>query len=95
MDFIEGEDLAALSKKRLKQQGPFTCQEVLTWADRILAALEYLHSRPEPIIHRDIKPSNIKLGDDGEKAARAQYEQLKRVKSTLAEDLQRQINDMK
>jgi WD40 repeat protein/serine/threonine protein kinase len=67
MDFIEGEDLAALLKKRLQQhQGPFTCQELLPWIDKILAALEYLHSRPEPIIHRDIKPSNIKLADDGE-----------------------------
>lgn len=67
MDFVEGEDLASRLKKRLGQrQGPFTCQELLPWGDKILAALEYLHSRPEPIIHRDIKPSNIKLTDDGE-----------------------------
>lgn len=67
MDFIEGEDLAARLRKRLQQhQGPFTCQELLPLADKILNALEYLHSRPEPIIHRDIKPSNIKLTDDGE-----------------------------
>jgi eukaryotic-like serine/threonine-protein kinase len=67
MDFIEGEDLAARLKKRLRQhQGPFTCHEILPWADKVLAALEYLHNRPEPIIHRDIKPSNIKLADDGE-----------------------------
>lgn len=67
MDFIEGEDLAARLKTRLQQhQGPFSCQELLPWADKILAALEYLHSRPEPIIHRDIKPSNIKLTDDDE-----------------------------
>jgi eukaryotic-like serine/threonine-protein kinase len=66
MDFIEGEDLAARLRKRLQQhQSPFTCQELLPWADKILAALEYLHSRPEPIIHRDIKPANIKLTDDG------------------------------
>ncbi len=67
MDFVEGEDLAALLRKRLqKHQGPFTCRELMPWADKILAALEYLHSRPEPIIHRDIKPANIKLADDGE-----------------------------
>ena len=66
MDFIEGEDLATLLKKRLQQsQEPFTCQEILPWADKILDALAYLHSRLEPIIHRDIKPSNIKLADDG------------------------------
>jgi WD40 repeat protein/predicted Ser/Thr protein kinase len=66
MDFIEGEDLATLLKKRLQQyKEPFTCHEILPWADKILDALEYLHSRLEPIIHRDIKPSNIKLADDG------------------------------
>jgi serine/threonine protein kinase len=67
MDFVEGEDLAALLRDRLSQhRGPFTCQEILPWVDKILAALEYLHSRPEPIIHRDIKPANIKLAHDGE-----------------------------
>lgn len=66
MDFIEGEDLAAMLRKRLSQHlGPFTFHELQPWADKILAALEYLHDRPEPIIHRDIKPSNIKLADDG------------------------------
>lgn len=67
MDFVEGEDLDARLRKRLtNDQGPFTCRELLPWAEKILDALEYLHSRPEPIIHRDIKPSNIKLTDDGE-----------------------------
>lgn len=67
MDFVEGEDLAARLRKRLmNDQGPFTYRELLPWAEKILAALEYLHGRPEPIIHRDIKPSNIKLTDDGE-----------------------------
>ncbi|HKR00285.1 MAG TPA: serine/threonine-protein kinase [Pyrinomonadaceae bacterium] len=67
MDFIEGEDFTSRLRNRLRQkQGPFTCQELLPWADKILAALEYLHSRPEPIIHRDIKPSNIKLTDEGD-----------------------------
>lgn len=67
MDFIEGEDLASLLSQRLREhQGPFTFAEILPWADKILDALEYLHSRPEPIIHRDIKPANIKIADDGE-----------------------------
>ena len=65
MDFIEGEDLAALLKRRLASGGPFSVSEILPWADRILSALDYLHSLPEPIIHRDIKPGNIKLGNDG------------------------------
>lgn len=67
MDFVEGEDLSTrLGKRLMNNQGPFTYGEVLLWAEKILAALEYLHSRPEPIIHRDIKPSNIKLTDNGE-----------------------------
>lgn len=67
MDFIEGEDLASLLKRRIANGGPpFNFSELLPWAERVLSALEYLHSLPEPIIHRDIKPSNIKLGSDGE-----------------------------
>lgn len=63
MEFIEGDDLATLLKKRKR---PFLVDEVLLWADEVLKALEYLHSRPDPIIHRDIKPANIKLADEGE-----------------------------
>ena len=65
MDFIEGEDLAALLKRRVASGGPCTVSEILPLADRILGALDYLHSLPEPIIHRDITPANIKLGNDG------------------------------
>jgi serine/threonine protein kinase len=65
MDFIEGEDLGALLKRRVAGGGPFTVAEILPLADRILSALDYLHNLPEPIIHRDIKPANIKLGNDG------------------------------
>lgn len=63
MEFIEGDDLAALFAKR---QQPFHVQKVLAWADELLKALEYLHTRPEKIIHRDIKPGNIKLTSEGE-----------------------------
>jgi serine/threonine protein kinase len=63
MEFIEGDDLATLLKKRKR---PFTVEDILPWADELLRALEYLHSRPEPIIHRDIKPANIKLTDEGD-----------------------------
>lgn len=63
MEFIEGDDLATLLKK---SRHPLAVEEVLSWADEVLRALEYLHNRPEPIIHRDIKPANIKLTDEGE-----------------------------
>jgi len=62
MDYIEGENLETLLKKR---QRPFSCSEVLSLADKLLDALEYLHNFREPIIHRDIKPANIKLTDNG------------------------------
>ena len=63
MRYIPGDDLAALLKGR---PGPFTLAEVLPWADRLLDALDYLHTRRTPIIHRDVKPQNLKLTDRGE-----------------------------
>lgn len=67
MDFISGDDLAAVLEKRrdrIPPQGepkPFTQDEVLKWADQLLDALDYLHSHQPPIIHRDIKPQNLKI----------------------------------
>lgn len=58
MEFIEGEDLASAVASR---QAPFAIGEVLSWADQLLSALEYLHGQPTPIMHRDIKPSNLKV----------------------------------
>lgn len=63
MDYVEGDTLDALLRKR---QRPFSYLEVLPWADKLLDALEYLHSFSEPIIHRDIKPSNVKLTEKGQ-----------------------------
>jgi serine/threonine protein kinase len=60
MDFIDGEDL----ETRCARQTP-TINEVLGWADSIIDALIFLHSRQPPVIHRDIKPANIKLQPDG------------------------------
>ena len=51
----------------LAQRGtPFPPATVLGWADTLLDALDYLHTRQPPIIHRDVKPHNLKLTSRGE-----------------------------
>lgn len=63
MHFIDGDDLAEMSAKR---GGPFPTEQVLTWADQLLDALDYLHTQDPQIIHRDIKPQNLKLTPRGQ-----------------------------
>lgn len=58
MEYVEGSDLSTLLSRRSR---PFPEKKVLTWADQVLDALQYLHSQKSPIIHRDIKPANLKL----------------------------------
>jgi serine/threonine protein kinase len=62
MQFIAGDDLAEIIAK---QPGPLPRNTVIAWADQLLDALIYLHTRERQIIHRDIKPHNLKLTADG------------------------------
>lgn len=62
MQFISGVDLAEIIAK---QPGPFPRNQVVAWADQLLDALIFLHTRERQIIHRDIKPHNLKLTANG------------------------------
>lgn len=62
MQFIAGADLAEIVAT---QPGPFPRNQVIAWADQLLDALIYLHTRDRQIIHRDIKPHNLKLTASG------------------------------
>jgi serine/threonine protein kinase len=63
MQFIPGDDL---SEMMTRKRGPFPPDQVLTWADQLLDALDYLHTQDPQIVHRDIKPQNLKLTSRGQ-----------------------------
>jgi serine/threonine protein kinase len=62
MQFIAGDDLAEIIAK---QPGPLPRSQVTAWADQLLDALIYLHTRDRRIVHRDIKPHNLKVTTNG------------------------------
>ena len=63
MQFIPGDDLSVMMAQK---NGPFPPDQVLTWADQLLDALDYLHTQEPQIVHRDIKPQNLKLTSRGQ-----------------------------
>jgi serine/threonine protein kinase len=62
MEAVEGESLGKLLASGNRQ---FSVSEVTGWADELLDALHYLHSRRPSIIHRNINPSNVTLHPSG------------------------------
>ncbi len=61
-EYIDGTTLGELLEKK---SSPFPLSDVGDWADRLLEALNYLHTLTPPIFHRQIKPSNIRLSSTG------------------------------
>lgn len=56
MDYVDGENL----EQYLRRQGrPLAEEQALRWIIPICDALQYLHTRPTPLLHRDVKPANI------------------------------------
>lgn len=61
MDYIEGNTLERL----VTEEGAQPQEKVVNWALQLCDVLDYLHTRPAPVIYRDMKPSNIMLRSDG------------------------------
>ena len=59
-EYIPGVSLAEYAGERTLTQ-----QKIVEICIRLAEILQYLHSRPQPIIHRDVKPENVILGEDG------------------------------
>jgi formylglycine-generating enzyme required for sulfatase activity/tRNA A-37 threonylcarbamoyl transferase component Bud32 len=59
MEYVEGEDLAALVKRR----GPLPVAQALNYLAQAARGLEYAHGKG--LIHRDVKPSNLLVDTEG------------------------------
>ena len=59
MKYISGGDLA--SRMRAAVGGKIDEKTVTDWGMQVADVLEYLHTRPKPIIYRDLKPANLMI----------------------------------
>ncbi|HEY6803324.1 MAG TPA: protein kinase [Pyrinomonadaceae bacterium] len=59
MKYISGGDLA--SRMRSAINGKIDEKTVTDWGMQVADVLEYLHTRPKPIIYRDLKPANLMI----------------------------------
>ena len=87
MQYIAGDDL---SQMMAQKRTAFPPDQVLTWGDQLLDALDYLHTQEPQIIHRDIKPQNLKLTARGQiilldfGLAKGQAGEISRVTTTAS-----------
>ncbi len=61
MKYVTGETL----KQKLYANGPMAWDDLSPRLAQVLAALHYMHSRPEPVVHGDVKLDNIIEDDTG------------------------------
>ncbi len=61
MPLLTGGTLA----RRIRPKQPTDPVTVAGWLRQIAAALDYAHTRPQPIVHRDVKPGNLLFHEDG------------------------------
>ena len=59
MKFIPGSDLS--SRLRSAPGGRIDEPTVTEWGIQVADVLQYLHTRPQPIIYRDLKPANLMI----------------------------------
>ncbi|MGQ9519614.1 MAG: serine/threonine-protein kinase [Candidatus Fervidibacter sp.] len=59
MEFVDGEDLATILRKR----GRLTLEETIHILEQLASAIDYAHQKG--VIHRDIKPSNVLISSEG------------------------------
>jgi len=59
MKFIPGSDLS--SRLRHAPGGRIDEPTVTEWGIQVADVLQYLHTRPQPIIYRDLKPANLMI----------------------------------
>jgi serine/threonine protein kinase len=60
MDLVQGRTLEKILES---SPGGFPEARVLTWAEQLASALDYLHHQQPPIIYRDMKPANVMIED--------------------------------
>lgn len=63
-EYLPGHTLA----EHLRDDGPFSVEEVIRIGLELCAVLKELHGRKPAIVHRDIKPENVMLLPDGSAA---------------------------
>lgn len=66
MDYIEGKSLKVLMEEQAAAGQLMQVEEILKWGCQLCEVLDYLHTRPVPVIYRDMKPANVIVRANGD-----------------------------